>query len=173
MSKQLMAIVALLALAGIGFFYYETQKETGEVPGQVVPVQNQNAQGQTASSTQQAATSTIATFEECVSAGYPVAGGNPRQCSTSDMIFFEIETCKAPTGESMTFPEAESAFANSPCAIEGSMKENKDHFCNENTGTWWIDILTYKPGCNPACVVDVKTQQAEINWRCTGATPQQ
>lgn len=41
--------------------------------------------------------------------------------------------------------------------------------CNEITGTWWIDLdVEDAEGCNPACVINVVTNQAEINWRCTG-----
>jgi hypothetical protein len=41
---------------------------------------------------------------------------------------------------------------------------------NKGTQTWWYDanLNATKPGCNPACVVDEKTETAEINWRCTG-----
>ena len=40
--------------------------------------------------------------------------------------------------------------------------------CNEITGTWWIDLDIVQEGCSPACVINVITKQAEINWRCTG-----
>ncbi len=43
--------------------------------------------------------------------------------------------------------------------------------CNENTGTWWIDLNVTREGCNPACVVDVVTNETSINWRCTGLIP--
>jgi hypothetical protein len=41
---------------------------------------------------------------------------------------------------------------------------------NSMTKTWWYDanLNSIHEGCNPACVVDEKTQTAEINWRCTG-----
>jgi hypothetical protein len=47
---------------------------------------------------------------------------------------------------------------------------------NKGTQTWWFDanLNATKSGCNPACVVDEKTETAEINWRCTGLiVPQQ
>ncbi len=40
--------------------------------------------------------------------------------------------------------------------------------CNDVTGTWWLDVDLEKEGCNPACVVDIDSGKAEINWRCTG-----
>ena len=76
------------------------------------------------------------------------------------------ETCAAPTGESMTVDEARDIATASDCMMNATLKET--YFCNENTGTWWFDLNLEKEGCNPACVVNVVTKQAEINWRCTG-----
>jgi hypothetical protein len=45
------------------------------------------------------------------------------------------------------------------------------YICNEITGTWWINLDIEKEGCSPACVIDVETKIAEINWRCTGLLP--
>ncbi len=46
---------------------------------------------------------------------------------------------------------------------------------NEGTKTWWFDanLNSTREGCNPACVVSEETKQAEINWRCTGAIPEE
>jgi len=77
-----------------------------------------------------------------------------------------VETCKAATGESMNMAEAQKIFDASQCSREGSAKP--EHSCNETTGTLWIDIMAYRKGCNPACVINVKTKTAEVNWRCTG-----
>ena len=65
-------------------------------------------------------------------------------------------------GEKMTVMQAID-IASLKC---GNLSRN--YFCNENSGTWWIELNMTKAGCNPACVVDVSTGQAEINWRCTG-----
>jgi hypothetical protein len=82
------------------------------------------------------------------------------------------ETCTdIDTGDGMSYQEALNIAEDSQCTVEGQLKSN--HFCNENTGTWWIDLEANLPGCNPACVVDVNTGAAEINWRCTGALPPQ
>ena len=76
------------------------------------------------------------------------------------------ETCISMLDNSeMTLDEAQSIAENSTCN-QGKLKET--HICNENTGTWWIDLDIVKEGCSPACVVNVSTKQAEINWRCTG-----
>ena len=73
------------------------------------------------------------------------------------------------SGASLSYEDAVDTAERSACTQEGELKEA--HFCNENTGTWWIDLEVEKPGCNPACVVDLNTKTAEINWRCTGALP--
>jgi hypothetical protein len=75
------------------------------------------------------------------------------------------------TGTTMSFSEASEIALNSECGTQGTLKDT--YFCNEYTGTWWIDLepLNEKPGCNPACVVNVNKKTAEINWRCTGAIP--
>ena len=44
----------------------------------------------------------------------------------------------------------------------------KSYFCNEGTGTFWINLNLTKKGCSPACVVNIDSKKAEINWRCTG-----
>jgi predicted secreted protein len=73
--------------------------------------------------------------------------------------------------ETMSETEAREIAANGVCGQAGALKENA--FYNDWTATWWIDLDAQKEGCAPACVVDVRTGQAEINWRCTGALPPQ
>lgn len=70
------------------------------------------------------------------------------------------------TDKKLSLSEAKEIARNSECGKKGNL-ENK-YSCNENSGTWWIDLDIEKEGCNPACVVDVSTKQAKINWRCTG-----
>jgi hypothetical protein len=78
-------------------------------------------------------------------------------------------TCAATTGETMTLEEA-LAIAKEQCA-NGTLQ--RPVLCNNYTGTWWIDFRPEdgKKGCSPACVIDVATSTAEINWRCTGLMP--
>jgi len=73
------------------------------------------------------------------------------------------------TGAKLSYQEAVDIAQRSECIEQGQLKET--HLCNENTGTWWIDLDVDKPGCSPACVVDVPEKTAEINWRCTGLLP--
>lgn len=79
----------------------------------------------------------------------------------STFRFLEEESCVG-----MSLSEAKEIALESECVEEGNLKE--EYFCNENTGTWWLDLEVGKPGCSPACVINVSTGEAEINWRCTG-----
>ena len=80
-------------------------------------------------------------------------------------VELEEEYCaKIGSGESMTLTEAKEIAVTGEC--DDRLKES--YMCNENTGTWWIDLDIEKEGCYPACVVNVATKETEINWRCTG-----
>lgn len=70
------------------------------------------------------------------------------------------------SGAKMSYEQALEIAQKSECAEQGQLQES--HFCNEYTGTWWIDLAVDKPGCSPACVISVVDGSAEINWRCTG-----
>ena len=59
---------------------------------------------------------------------------------------------------------------SSGCEAEGGLTDSYRY--NEYTGTYWIEMDAEKEGCSPACVVDVQSLEAEINWRCTGAMPE-
>ena len=74
------------------------------------------------------------------------------------------EYCTSPSGKTMSLMKAKELAINSECGN----RLTETHVCNENTGTWWIDLDIQQSGCSPACVVDVELQTAEINWRCTG-----
>jgi len=62
-------------------------------------------------------------------------------------------------------------IAESVCIKDGESLSRG--YYNENSGTWWFDAnLNSAPyGCSPACVVSEETRTAEINWRCTGLSP--
>jgi eight-cysteine-cluster-containing protein len=75
------------------------------------------------------------------------------------------EFCTSPNGAKLSYVEAVATAESSEC--NSMLKET--HYCNNITGTWWMDLNIDKPGCSPACVVIVETKKAEINWRCTGA----
>jgi putative hemolysin len=69
----------------------------------------------------------------------------------------------------MSLADARQIASQSACLQSGTLKDTAVY--NPNSNTWWIDMAADKPNCNPACVVDVKTKTAEVNWRCTGAVP--
>lgn len=80
---------------------------------------------------------------------------------------FVNECKKEGTAYSMQINEAFQIAQNSECKELVPIGTN--NFCNSGTGTYWIDVEKKKEGCNPMCVVNVETKQAEINWMCTGA----
>lgn len=75
----------------------------------------------------------------------------------------ETEYCSF-EGHALTLADAKDIAVNSECGDR--LKEN--YFCNEDTGTYWIDLYIEKEGCDPACVVYLVDKRAEINWRCMG-----
>jgi len=70
---------------------------------------------------------------------------------------------------SMELSEAMEIAAQSECLQEDDARLTEVAVYNENTRTWWIDLELEKANCAPACVVNVDTNEAVINWRCTGA----
>ena len=107
----------------------------------------------------------LVTFKECVEAGNPILESYPRQCERSDGRIFIEEFCsKTDTQELLTLADAKQIAINSECGDR--LKEPS--MCNQDTGTWWIDLDIEKEGCNPACVIDIITKEASINWRCVG-----
>jgi len=72
--------------------------------------------------------------------------------------------------EEMSLFEAMAIASESECVDAGPLTENANY--NKFTGTWWIDVDASEPFCpSPACVVDVATKEAEVNWRCMGVLP--
>jgi hypothetical protein len=70
------------------------------------------------------------------------------------------------TGAEMSYAEAVRVAEQSACVQEGPLTQTRA--CNAGTGTWWIDLDVERAGCAPACVVDINTGTADIEWRCTG-----
>lgn len=109
----------------------------------------------------------INSFEECVAAGNPIMESYPPQCAVPGGRSFTEDSCQDGEGHVLTISDAKNIAKDSECGDD--FKET--YMCNENTGTYWIDLEIEKEGCNPACVVNLETRKAEINWRCTGAIP--
>ncbi len=80
-----------------------------------------------------------------------------------------IFCAKEYTNARLSISEAIAIAKSSECGKYG-IKE--PYACNNITGTWWLSLDAKKEGCNPACVVNVETKAAEINWRCTGLKEQ-
>jgi len=166
MKKIISLILFLLAVLMVAGVIYFRSRQTAIAPESVLvpdPVRSATSSQPENNAT---STATIKSFEECLAAGKEITGNKPkRQCIvTDDLIYVEIETCKAPTGEKMNVYEATRAFESGPCGLEGSAKENLT--CNETTGTWWVDIQAYRKGCNPSCSIDVASKKSEVHWNC-------
>jgi hypothetical protein len=113
----------------------------------------------------------INSFEDCVNAGNPVMESYPPKCAVPGGPTFTEDSCQYEKGEDifiLTISDAKQIAINSECG--DTLKET--YVCNELTGTYWIDLDIKMEGCNPACVVNVETREAEINWRCTGLIPE-
>jgi hypothetical protein len=88
-------------------------------------------------------------------------------CTRPHEVFLHVTIGADPAlAETMSETEAREIAETSECGEAGDLKQSA--FYNDWTATWWIDLDAEKEGCNPACVVDVRTGKAEINWRCTG-----
>jgi len=86
---------------------------------------------------------------------------SPRSSASSE------ESCgKQGAAAVLTYREAREIAQASECVAKGSLKETG--YCNRITGTWWIDLEVPGSKCRPACVVEVETRRASINWRCFG-----
>jgi len=66
----------------------------------------------------------------------------------------------------ISYEEALAIAQNSNCTADGTL--NEEHWYNNGSRTWWIDLNLSMEGCNPACVVSEETRTAEINYMCTG-----
>ena len=84
----------------------------------------------------------------------------------------EIYCISNETGTKMSLSEARKLATNSEFGNQGTIKGT--YSCNEGTSTWWIDMkpIIEKQGCSPAFFVNLNTKLVEINWRCSGAIPQ-
>jgi len=83
-----------------------------------------------------------------------------------------VELCAGiKTNYSMPYTEAEQIANASGACSELENLTYKNHYCNENSGTWWLEPQAMINGCAPACVVFADNKTAEINWKCTGAIP--
>lgn len=96
----------------------------------------------------------------------PTSGCGSKLVDKVEEELTDISICYSPNGNRMTY---EDALIKAEAGCEDG-KLSDEHFCNDSTGTWWIDFIPdeEKEGCNPACVVFVDNGSTEINWRCTG-----
>ena len=152
-------VLAVIIIAVLGYWVYDSVL-TSNI-GTTLEQNNDNEK----SIYEEVIVDELITFKECEEAGNPILESYPRQCKTSDGRTFIEEFCsKIDTQELLTLADAKQIAINSEC---GDMLKEPS-MCNQETGTWWIDLDIEKEGCNPACVIDIITREASINWRCTG-----
>ncbi|MFH1656545.1 MAG: Kazal-type serine protease inhibitor family protein [Candidatus Nealsonbacteria bacterium] len=166
-----MALITIIILAIVlvgGFFIYnyyttpEKETETNGTDTSNIGEQKDNGKEQ-----------------ECTDILDPVCGKDgetyPNKCF-AELLEVEIDyngECETNSPivkcKNMTIDKAINIANSSECTENAKLSSKA--FCNENTDTWWIDLDLFeeKQGCNPACVINVITEEVEINWRCTGA----
>lgn len=77
---------------------------------------------------------------------------------------FLDEQCTTPYGGgSMSYSEAKDIAEDSPCGKYGLKSY---HYCSQTSGKWSIDLDIEKEGCKPACIINIETKSAQIDWRC-------
>jgi hypothetical protein len=69
------------------------------------------------------------------------------------------------TGASLGIQEALAIAGDSECTSGGELLPAR--FCDAATGAWWIGLNAPREGCDPACVVNANSRQAQIDWRCS------
>lgn len=157
--KTIIMVLAIIIIAILGYWVYNSM-----LTSDVGIVSEGNKDGEK-SVYEEVVVDELITFKECAEADNPILESYPRQCKTSDDRTFIEEFCsKKDTQELLTLVDAKQIAINSECG--DNLKEPS--ICNQDTGTWWIDLDIEKEGCNPACVINVITKEASINLRCTG-----
>jgi len=158
--KTIIIILTVIIVAALSYWAYDS-KLTSDTD--IAPEENNNSEK---SIYEEVVVDELVTFKECIGAGNPVSESYPRQCQSSDGRTFIEEFCvKESTQDVLTLADAKKIAIDSECG--NRFKEFS--ICNQDTGTWWIDLDIEKEGCSPACVINVETKTAEINWRCTEA----
>ncbi|HPW39786.1 MAG TPA: hypothetical protein PK619_03720 [bacterium] len=95
----------------------------------------------------------------------------PTDGQSSQLFDGATDICQSAGGAQISAIEAvDIANQTAACTQVGAIKS--DCNCNQGTGTCWLDIEGEHQGCAPACVINVDTREAEVNWRCTGAVSQ-
>ncbi|NCN07282.1 hypothetical protein GW933_01170 [Candidatus Falkowbacteria bacterium] len=82
----------------------------------------------------------------------------------NNLIIADEEFCIAHTESNISSDEAYGVAKNSECAMVGTFKE--DCSCDPETYICTFEIETDKPDCSPVCLVDLKTSEARVDWRC-------
>lgn len=111
---------------------------------------------------------------------YQTFGNGCGACAAMKVVSYTQGECPADTtefsctdtkGNTMTLGQAVTIALSSECG-DALILDPSTYVCNEGTSTLWINLDLQKEGCSPACVINLETATAEINWRCTGLVVQ-
>ncbi len=162
-KKKYLAII--LVLAAIVAAALVIDRRPGNSPRNQPPIDNQSAA--TTDGANISATSSIASFEECLAAGMQMFGVKPfRRCVVSDdLAYVEIENCAAPDGTFINIYTARQLFDNGKCAWEGSANM-ESRYCDQAAGIWMIGIDAYRKDCQAFCAINVVAKTTEVVWEC-------
>jgi predicted lipoprotein with Yx(FWY)xxD motif len=119
-----------------------------------------------------AGTSWCDALQKCLASGEsctapPANNGTDMHGCAPGSAWCETQQMCAPSGSCMSAEDVMAA-AQAACGSEGNL--SSEITFNNNSRTYWVDVMADKPGCSPACVVH-ENGSAEVNWRCTGAIP--
>ncbi|OGY44283.1 MAG: hypothetical protein A3B89_00045 [Candidatus Buchananbacteria bacterium RIFCSPHIGHO2_02_FULL_40_13] len=84
--------------------------------------------------------------------------------NNSNSIFTAEKFCIAKGENNISSAEAYELALKSDCAQAGIVKEDCD--CDSKSFICSFTVKAEKSGCNPICLVDLKTQKAQMDWRC-------
>lgn len=88
----------------------------------------------------------------------------PLKQSDNKLIIAAEKFCLAPTAENISSEEAYQIAQKSVCAEAGIIQIDCD--CDNATRICSFIIKADQPGCQPVCLVDLKTKQAQLDLRC-------
>lgn len=107
----------------------------------------------------------VATFEDCIEAGYVVTGENPRQCSTGSQLFAE--------GKGEILPNYESVikvYNFEECVAAGNeIMESYPRKCHHGDRTFTEDVTTIIPDTQTECAPDHRLVCGEKEVQCIKA----
>lgn len=82
----------------------------------------------------------------------------------NNLVIVDEGFCIAHTESNISSDEAYGLAKDSECATAGNLQE--DCSCDPETYICTFEIKTDQPDCSPVCLVNLKTSESKIDWRC-------